>query len=393
MKDFRMNILNINDVANIPRNNDIIFVSGVTGQDGSYMVDYLLENTSAMIIGGARRLSNKNHNNLSHIENNPRFKLVNFDLTDPHSITKLIEILKPDYFINFAAQSYVGSSWDFPVQTWECNTTGVIHILEAIKQYAPLCRIYNAGSSERFGDIEYTPQDEKHPAKPRSPYGASKVGAENIVKVYRDSYNLYAIQGILFNHESTRRGEEFVTRKISKGVARIKHAIDNNQSFDPISLGNVYAKRDWSHAYDFVDGIWKMLNQEIYRDDLQPELYQESEYYPCSINSLKEYVLSSDETHTIKEFIELAFSELGINGIWHGERLNEQYSISRDDAEKYEVHSSILVNIDPAFYRPAEVDILCGNSNLARKELKWSPKIDFKSLVKHMVINDYENIK
>ena len=263
-------------------------MSGVTGQDGSYMVDYLLENTSATIIGGARRLSNKNHVNISHLENNPRFKLINFDLTDPHSITKLVEILNPNYFINFAAHIYVGSSWDFPVQTWECNTTGVIHILEAIKQYAPRCRFYNAGSSEEWGNVEYTPQDENHPAKPRSPYGASKVAARNIVKVYRESYNLYAIQGHLTNHESERRGEEFVTRKISKGVARIKHAIDTNQPFEPISLGNVYAKRDWSHSYDFVDGIWRMLNQEIYREELQPELYNEIKYDPCIINSLSE---------------------------------------------------------------------------------------------------------
>jgi len=238
MKDHKMNISNINDLE-LNKNKKTVFVSGVTGQDGSHMVDYLLKNTDYNIVGGARRLSIKNHENINHLEGINRFNLVNFDLTDMHSISKLVETIKPDYFINLAAQSYVGSSWDFPVQTWECNSTGVINILEAIKQHAPKCRFYNAGSSEEFGDVLYTPQDSKHPYRPRSPYGASKCAARQIVKVYRESYDLYALQGLLFNHEGTRRGEEFVTRKITKGVSRIYNSIKTKQPFDPIELGNI----------------------------------------------------------------------------------------------------------------------------------------------------------
>ena len=280
MKKF-MEILNIQDAKKYISNNSpktIVFVTGVTGQDGSHMSDYLLKNTDALVIGGARRLSIKNHENIKHLEGNKRFILVNFDLTDTHSISKTIELLQPDFFINLAAQSFVGSSWDFPIQTWQCNTTGVIHILEAIRQHKPDCRFYNAGSSEEFGNVEYAPQDEKHPYKPRSPYGASKVAGRQIVKVYRESYGLYAIQGLLFNHEGTRRGEEFVTRKITKAVAKIKKSLLEYKSFEPLELGNVDAKRDWSDAEDFVDGIWKMLNQD----------------------SPKEYILSSNETHTVR---------------------------------------------------------------------------------------------
>jgi dTDP-4-dehydrorhamnose reductase len=222
-----MEIYNISDSKQFMNNKKTVFVTGVTGQDGSHMVDYLLKNTDYTIFGGARRLSIKNHENLHHLENESRFKLINFDLSDAHSISKTIEQIKPDYFINLAAQTFVGSSWDFPAQTWECNTTGIIHILEAIRQHKPTCRFYNAGSSEEYGNVAYTPQDENHPARPRSPYGASKSAARQLVKVYRESYNMYAVQGLLFNHEGTRRGEEFVTRKITKGIARIKQALVN----------------------------------------------------------------------------------------------------------------------------------------------------------------------
>jgi len=369
-KDVIMNIYNINDVVRENKTEKLVFVTGVTGQDGSHMVDYLLKNTNYDIIGGARRLSIKNHENIAHLENNSRFKLVNFDLSDAHSISKIVEKLKPDYFINLAAQTFVGSSWDFPSQTWECNTTAVIHILEAIRQHKPTCRFYNAGSSEEYGNVEYTPQDEKHPAKPRSPYGASKSAARQLVKVYRESYNLYAVQGLLFNHEGTRRGEEFVTRKITKGVARIKKAISEGKPFEPIELGNVKARRDWSDAEDFVDGIWKMLNQEI----------------------PNEYVLSSNETHTIAEFVWYAFKAAGIEGAWHGNGTGAEFSISTTDYEKYQPTSSVLVKINPKFFRPAEVDLLLGDSTLARKELNWSPKTNFEGLVEKMVRNDLNQI-
>jgi GDPmannose 4,6-dehydratase len=365
-----MEILNINDAKVLIGDNKVVFVTGVTGQDGSFMVDYLLKNTDYLIFGGARRLSIKNHENIAHLENNNRFHLVNFDLSDAHSINKIVELLKPDYFINLAAQTFVGSSWDFPAQTWECNTTGVIHILEAIRQHKPTCRFYNAGSSEEYGNVEYIPQDEKHPAKPRSPYGASKSAARQLVKVYRESYNLYAIQGLLFNHEGTRRGEEFVTRKITKGVARIKKAILEGKPFESIELGNIDAKRDWSDAEDFVEGIWLMLNQD------KPT----------------EYVLSSNETHTIKEFICLAFKTAGIEGGWHGNGTNAEFSISPNNVEKYNPVVSILVKINPKFYRPAEVDLLLGDSTKARTELKWNPKTSFEQLVEKMVIHDLKQI-
>jgi GDPmannose 4,6-dehydratase len=375
-----MEIYNISDSKQFMNNKKTVFVTGVTGQDGSHMVDYLLKNTEYTIFGGARRLSIKNHENLRHLENESRFKLINFDLSDAHSISKTIEQIKPDYFINLAAQTFVGSSWDFPAQTWECNTTGIIHILEAIRQHKPTCRFYNAGSSEEYGNVAYTPQDENHPARPRSPYGASKSAARQLVKVYRESYNMYAVQGLLFNHEGTRRGEEFVTRKITKGIARIKQALVNGKTFGAIELGNVYAKRDWSDAEDFVDGIWRMMNQDVYRCYIQhPE---------HTVKNLKEYVLSSNETHTIKEFVELAFKYAGIEGCWHGNGTSEEFSITPTDVDKYNAASSVLIRINPKFYRPAEVDLLLGNSNLARQELQWSPKTSFNQLVEKMIKND-----
>jgi GDPmannose 4,6-dehydratase len=391
-----MEIYNISDAKKFMNDKKTVFVTGVTGQDGSHMVDYLLKNTDYTIFGGARRLSIKNHENIKHLENNPRFQLINFDLSDAHSISKTIEQIKPDYFINLAAQTFVGSSWDFPAQTWECNTTGIIHILEAIRQHQPTCRFYNAGSSEEYGNVAYTPQDEDHPARPRSPYGASKSAARQLVKVYRESYNMYAVQGLLFNHEGTRRGEEFVTRKLTKGVSRIKQALINGKTFEAIELGNVYAKRDWSDAEDFVDGIWRMLNQEQYRDDLKDlptgRLLLPGETTKTLqkelVSKIKEYVLSSNETHTIKEFVELAFKHAGIEGGWHGNGTGEEFSLTPACLEKYEAASSVLVRINPKFYRPAEVDLLLGNSNLARKDLKWSPKTSFEQLVEKMTKND-----
>lgn len=352
-----MDILNIEDAAKKSVGKKSIIVTGVTGQDGSHMVDYLLANTDYEIFGCVRRLSVYNHKNISHI-NNERFHLINFDLIDSHSISRIIEKIKPDYFINLAAQSFVGSSWDFAHQTWETNSTSTLHILEAIRLYHPTCRFYQAGSSEEFGDVSYVPQDEKHPLRPRSPYGASKAASRQLVKVWRESYNLYAIQGWLFNHEGTRRGEEFVTRKITKAVSRIKKALDNDQQFDPLQLGNIDAQRDWSDAEDFVGGIWLMLNQQ------EP----------------KEYVLSSNETHTIREFVDLAFEAAGIQGYWAGSGLNEMFL--QKETEK------VLMTINEKFYRPAEVELLLGDSTKARQELGWTPKTSFKNLIDKMIKND-----
>ena len=346
-----------------------VIITGVTGQDGSHMADYLLANTDYNIIGIVRRLSVPNHGNIRHI-NNARFSIVEADICDSQSISNLIQKYKPDYFINFAANSFVGSSWEMPLNHMTTNCLAVMFQLEAIRKFYPTCRYYNAGSSEEFGDVMYMPQDENHPLRPRSPYGASKAAARHIVKVWRESYGLYAVQGWLFNHEGTRRGTEFVTRKITSNVARIKNEINlslesKNQTLKPkpLELGNLLSKRDWSDAEDFVVGVWLMLNQEIPR----------------------EYVLSSNETHTVKEFVELAFAAAGIEGVWFGDpgTINEVF-----------IHKEFkypLVVVNPAFFRPAEVDVLLGTSDCARKDLNWNPQTSFYRLVKKMVDNDLKN--
>lgn len=261
---------------------------------------------------------------------------------------------------NYKKVNYTGKVWCFEV---EDNHNFIVERKGKLT--------FSGNSSEEFGDVIYSPQDINHPIRPRSPYGASKTAARHLVKVYRDSYNLYAVHGILFNHEGTKRGEEFVTRKISKGVARIYHAIKNNKSFDPIELGNLDAKRDWSDSEDFVDGVWKMLNQ----------------------NEPKDYVLSSNETHSIREFVQKAFEAANIQGVWHGNGANEEFSITNLMAEMSDIKSSTLVKINPKYYRPAEVDLLLGDSTPAREELGWKPKISFDSLVSRMVKFDIENYK
>ncbi len=371
------NILSIDDASKIINNRKVIIVTGVTGQDGSLMVEFLLKNTDYLIFGGVRRLSVYNHENIRHIKSD-RFNLINFDLTDSHAISRTIERLKPDYFINFAAQSFVASSWDFARQTWQTNSTSVLDILEAIRLYKPTCRLYQAGSSEEFGNVIYTPQDENHPLRPRSPYGASKAASRQLIKVYRESYNIYAVQGWLFNHEGTRRGEEFVTRKITKNIARIKKALNENKNFEPLELGNIDAQRDWSDAEDFIEGVWLMLNQE----------------------SPKDYILASGETHTIREFVEKAFKYAGIEGYWAFEAENKNYNYWLNEIQNntqifqnfFSTDHKKLVVINPKFYRPAEVDILLGNASLAKKELNWKPKTSFEELVAKMIKNDLNEI-
>jgi len=343
-----------------------VVITGITGQDGSYMADYLIANTDYKIYGMVRRSSTKNYKNIEHIIGNPRFEIITGDLCDSQSIDNIVMDIKPDYFINLGAQSFVGASWQIPEQTFEIDAVGVIRCLEAIRKHAPSCRFYNAGSSEELGNVDYSPQDENHPLKPRSPYGAAKAAARHIVKVYRESYNLFAIQGLLYNHESPRRGEEFVTRKITKHIARIKKDLDLGKDFiEPLELGNIYSKRDWSHAKDFVEGIWMMLNQEL----------------------PKEYLLASGETHTVKEFIEIAFRKCGIFGEWAGEGLEEKFLLKKTTNSIY-YDQKVLVKINEKFYRPAEVDLLLGNPDRAKNELKWQPKISFNFLVEEMVFND-----
>ena len=384
--------------------NKRIIITGVSGQDGSYMADYLLENTEHQIFGVVRRASKPDYSNLRAALKSHRFRLLTADLSDSQSIENVVREANPDYFINLGAQSFVGSSWQVPEQTFDVCAIGVLRCLEAIRKFSPNCRFYSAGSSEEMGDIQYCPQDINHPIRPRSPYGAAKAAARHITKVYRDSYSLYAVHSILYNHESERRGEEFVTRKISKGVARIHKSIKNNKDFSPIELGNLDAKRDWSHAKDFVKGIWLILNQENFNGHLQSELEDaefhyihdgqnaRSETWRTSFLSgkIKEYILSSNETHSIRDFVEKAFAALGVKGIWHGQKESEQFSITRDTLDKFNLRSSVLVKVNPEFYRPAEVSLLHGDSSLARKELGWQPEISFDKLVELMVLSDID---
>lgn len=334
-----------------------ILITGVTGQDGSNMVRYLLNNTDHILYGCVRRLSVTNHDNINDIKDS-RFKLIYLDLSDQQSIINHVKNIKPNYIINFAAQSYVGVSWQTPIQTFTINTLSVIYFLEAIREYCPKCRFYSAGSSEEFGDVLYSPQDINHPLRPRSPYGASKCSARHIVKVYRESYNIYAIHCILFNHEGIRRGREFVTRKITSNIAKIKYDFENGNDITPFTLGNIYAKRDWSDSEDFVEAVWLMLNQP----------------------TATEYLLSSDEYHSIKEFIELACTYAELKYEW-------KYLDNKLKTELW-VNNQMIMNISEKFYRPAEVDLLYGNSTDSRKQLNWKPKTSFKQLVKKMVEHD-----
>lgn len=340
-----------------------VLITGILGQDGANMAKYLLDTENVLIYGMMRRTSNVNETNILEFKNHERFSLVYGDLTDDVSINKLVKEIEPDYLINFGANSFVGCSWDMPLQVFDVNTLGVIRCLEAIRKFKPECRFYSAGSSEELGDVDYSPQDIKHPIKPRSPYGASKAAARHIVKVYRESYDLFAIHSILFNHEGLKRGEEFVTRKITKSVAKIAAAIANNKEFEPIKLGNLNAKRDWSDSEDFVKGIWMMLNQE------EP----------------KEYILSSNETHSVREFVEKAFEYASIPGYWQGEGLSEKFLYEGNFTT-----STPLAEISEKFYRPAEVELLYGDSSPARTELNWQPEISFDRLVQRMVECDIE---
>lgn len=343
-----------------------IIITGVTGQDGSHMADYLLKlfqeefgKTDFMIYGAVRRLSVKNHENILHLENEPRFQLINMDLNDAHSMRDVIIDIQPDYFINFAAQSFVAGSWDYPIQTWDTDADSVLHILESIRRFAPHCRFYNAGSSEEFGDVVCTPQNEEHPLRPQSPYGAAKCAARHIVRVYRESYGLYAIQGWLFNHEGTRRGLDFVTRKISHGIAKIKHALESGKEIPVLELGNIDAKRDWTDAEDFMEGVWMMLNQD------RP----------------KNYVLASGEMHSVREFLDESLKCAGIEFISKGKEDDEKY---------YTKGGKLLFQVNPKFYRPAEVHKLCGDCSLAEQEMGWTRKTGFLGLVKKMYENDYK---
>ena len=312
-------------------------ITGVTGQDGSYLAELLLAK-GYEVVGVVRRTSHHSYERIEHLLD--RIEVVAADLLDQHSLTVVLQEHRPDEVYNLAAQSYVPTSWTQPVLTGEFTALGVTRILEAIRLVHPGARFYQASSSEMFGKVTETPQRETTSYYPRSPYGVAKVYGHWITVNYRESYGLYAVSGILFNHESPRRGIEFVTRKVTDAAARIKLGLARE-----LRLGNLDARRDWGFAGDYVDAMWRMLQQD------QP----------------KDYVIGSGQAHSVRELVELAFTHVGL------------------DYQKYVVS-------DPRYYRPAEVDLLLADPSKARRELGWEPKVAFAELVAMMVDADLERL-
>ncbi len=310
-------------------------ITGITGQDGSYLAEFLLDQ-GYEVVGMVRRSSTVNFERIAHIQD--RLVLVSGDLLDEVSLIKLLREHRPAEVYNLAAQSFVQTSWAQPVLTGETTALGVTRMLDAIRLVDPDIRFYQASSSEMFGKVAEIPQRETTPFHPRSPYGVAKVYGHWITVNYRESYGLYAVSGMSFNHESPRRGLEFVTRKISHGVARIAHGLD-----DTLRLGNLEAQRDWGYAGDYVRAFWLML---------QPD-------------SADDYVVATADTHSVREFCQLAFERAGLN---------------------FEDH----VVVDPAFMRPAEVDLLVGDAGKAQATLGWKPEVSFRGLVHMMVDADIE---
>lgn len=325
-------------------------ITGISGQDGSYLAEFLLDK-GYDVYGIVRRKSKVDYGNVEHIKEKINF--IYADMTDIVSLINAVNVSRPDEVYNLAAQSFVGTSWEQPIATADIDAIGVTNMLEALKVAAPLARFYQASTSEMFGLVQEIPQRETTQFYPRSPYGVAKLYGHWITKNYRESYDMFACSGILFNHESERRGEEFVTRKITKAVANIKLG---NQEF--IELGNIDSKRDWGHARDYVEAMWLMLQQEKADD----------------------YVVATGETRTVREFVEEAFRCIGVNIAWEGDGVNE---IGFDSETK-----KILVKINPEFFRPAEVEILIGDPKKAETLLGWKRKVTFKDLVKMMVEND-----
>ena len=314
-------------------------ITGISGMDGSHLADFLLEK-GYKVYGMERRSSYVNNINTKHLED--QVTILTGDMTDQNSLFRCLKESNPDEVYNLAAQSFVGESWNTPEQTSNVTGLGVLRVLEAIREFNPKIKFYQASSSEMFGRMVENPANENTPFYPRSPYGVSKLYGHWITKNYRESYDMYACSGILFNHESERRGIEFVTRKISDGVAKIKLGLA-----DHITLGNLDAKRDWGYAPDYVEAMWLMLQQ----------------------NTPDDYVIATGEKHSIRDFLEASFNYIGIN-----------------DWESY-------VKQDARFMRPAEVDVLRGDYTKANKELNWTPKTSFNELVKIMVDNDLKLLK
>ena len=314
------------------------FITGITGQDGSYLAEFLLEK-GYKVYGLTRRTSTQNFARIAHIIHNPNLELISGDLIDQHSLTFALKDTQPDEVYNLAAQSFVQASWTQPVLTGEFTGLGVTRVLEAVRLACPQARFYQASSSEMFGKVQEVPQTENTPFYPRSPYGVAKVYGHWITVNYRESFDMFAVSGILFNHESPRRGLEFVTRKIANAVARVKLGKQTH-----IELGNLESKRDWGYAKDYVVAMWLMLQQE------KPE----------------DYVIATGETHSVQEFLELSCKFAGIAD-W-----------------------KTVYKHNPKFDRPAEVDLLIGDPSKARAKLGWEPSIDFPGLVKLMVESELE---
>lgn len=325
-------------------------ITGVTGQDGSYLSELLLEK-GYEVYGLMRRKSMVDYGNVEHIKDKIHF--IYADMTDLASLINAMRISQADEVYNLAAQSFVGTSWEQPLATADIDALGVTNMLEAIRTINPEARFYQASTSEMFGKVQEMPQTEKTPFYPRSPYGVAKVYGHWITKNYRESYDMYACSGILFNHESERRGLEFVTRKITDAVARIKLGVQ-----DCLELGSMDAKRDWGHSKDYVKAMWLMLQQEQADD----------------------YVIATNETRTVREFVETAFSHVDIAVEWKGTGVDE---IGIDKAT-----GKIIVRVNYQFFRPAEVEVLLGNPAKADKELGWNREISFSELVKRMIDND-----
>jgi len=335
----------------------VAIVTGITGQDGSYLTELLLEK-GYTIYGLVRRCSlNNNMWRLTHLLKNPRLVIQYGDITDSSSVNSILSVAgfsNPDRIevYNLAAQSHVQRSFEMPDYTLQADGASVLNILEAIRIH-PLknrIRFYQASTSELYGKVQEVPQNEETPFYPRSPYGVAKLYAYWITKNYRESYGMFAVNGILFNHESPRRGEDFVTRKITKAICAIKAGQQ-----ECLSIGNLDAERDWGHAKDYVDAMWRMLQTDEQRD----------------------WVVSTGETHSVRKFIQLAFAHSNINIVWSGSGL--------DEVGVCEKTGRVLVRVDKAFFRPSEVDILLGDSALIRSRLDWKPTYDFEMLVKDMI--------
>lgn len=325
-------------------------ITGITGQDGSYLSELLLEK-GYEVYGIMRRKSVVDYGNVEHIKD--RLNFIYADMTDVVSLVRAMRISQADEVYNLAAQSFVATSWEQPLATADIDALGVTNMLEAIRTVKPEARFYQASTSEMFGLVQEMPQKETTPFYPRSPYGVAKLYGHWITKNYRESYDMYACSGILFNHESERRGLEFVTRKITDAVARIKLGVQ-----DFVELGNMDSKRDWGHSKDYVNAMWLMLQQDKADD----------------------YVVATGETRTVREFVELAFGHVGIDVEWKGEGVDE---IGVDKAT-----GKTIVKINPKFFRPAEVDVLLGDPAKADKVLGWKREISFSQLVEGMVKND-----